>query len=201
MSATLFLRPITRLVTVLTMMTLVVGCKFLAPKSAEQVEKDRKSEERSRRAKIFDGRPDLLTDFGKLPEKTQLSKTPYFKGKVVVLKKGSTFSLRADDSRWVFLDGIYAETPEEIQTVVLIDIVSVAGPNYSDPDGSGVVASEGNRWNITLVDRTIGAVVFRKTFEPTFSSEIKVKSNSRGAVSANDLEMEVVKFLEGVGKR
>ena len=120
----------------------------------------------------------------KLPARVQLTKEPYFKGKAafysydVELKEPDHFWLLDNDLRGDFsgydlkIKDVTAQTPEEVETVVLRKCQQIRKGTYriysKTTDATlNTVPAYIWRCELTIVDRTIPAVIHRKKFEST----------------------------------
>jgi hypothetical protein len=113
-------------------------------------------------------------DLVNIPEKSQPVKNPYYKEKVVFYTKGIHFG--ETDARWIFdsgpsdLGNLTAKNPEDVKTVVLTICKQVkSNTQYFvdlDKDGKKEKAINVFYWNcdLTIIDRTLSAVIFKKTF-------------------------------------
>ncbi|HUR99812.1 MAG TPA: hypothetical protein VMZ26_17235 [Pyrinomonadaceae bacterium] len=184
----------------------ILGCGRFT-KTQQQIEQDRKIEERSARADIFDKRPDLLEELSREPTKESLTDKPYLNGKIVLLENdGNRYKPYRNLSEEfdAQLGSSYATDPTNIQTVVLIKEEKVDGGTYVDANGKPRARGVGFSCKVTIIDRTIGAVIFRKKFEPTFLDTAKVYTSpgDHPSVSAhNSPELEAIDFLERLEKR
>lgn len=184
----------------------VLGCGRFT-KSAEQIEKDRIIDQRAARADIFLKRPDLLKEYSQEPAKELLADKPYLKGKVVLLENsGSAYKpyRNLSDEFDAQLGSIYATDPTDVQTVVLINTDKVYGPAYADANGKTRARGDGFSCKLTIIDRTIGAVIFRKKFDPTFLevANVEVSPGEHHTVAShNSPELEAIEFLEKIEKK
>jgi hypothetical protein len=142
-------------------------------------------------------------DFVKLPAKVQLTKEPYIKGKaafyvndIKVGEKDSLWILNNDFAGSSTIDekvkDIKAKTPEEVQTVVLRNCKQYKKGDYI----AGGRMIPGYNWNcqITIVDRSIPAVIFRKPFQGLLANEVQIRSTDT-KIEAYIPYTEIAEFL------
>ncbi len=122
-------------------------------------------------------------EFTKLPSKVQLTGKPYIKGKVAFYNRD--VEIGETDPVWLLdndfastssfdekVKDIKAKTPGEVQTVVIRKCTQYKKGNY-------IVSSRtipGYAWkcDVSIVDRTISAVIFKKSFAGTLEKELSV---------------------------
>lgn len=164
-------------------LTMFLGCgaseKFVSQESPSPTLTPTASpDSNTRKSDVFVERE---AEFTRLPAKVQLAKEPYIKGKIVVYEK--LLKIAEKDVTWTHytnfgfngydydekFKNIYAKTPEETQTVVLNSCQQIKLGDYEiEPTGGGdkrKLPGLGWKCGVTLIDRTIPAVVYRKTFE------------------------------------
>ena len=110
-----------------------------------------------------------------IPKKTSPVKNPYLKKKTVFYSKGINFG--ETDARWIFdsslagISDLIAEDPQEVKTVVLKVCRQVKSetPYFIDLNKDGKKEKEIAvfYWtcHVTIIDRTVSAVIFQKTFD------------------------------------
>jgi len=181
---------------------LILGCARFT-QTPEQIEKDRLIELRSARADIFNKRPDLLDEYSKEPAKELITETPYLKGKIVLLHSGSgkyaPYRNLSEEFDAKF-GSIYASDPADVQTVVLIKEDKVNGGTYVDANGKPRASAAGFECKLTIIDREMGAVIFRKTFKPTFKDTAKVDTQHETVYAAETIS-DVIDFLGKLERR
>jgi hypothetical protein len=120
---------------------------------------------------------EAAAELTKVPGTVRLSGDGYFKGKAV--RYVQNISLAANDRAimWTvdpnLLPVAQAETPTEVETVVLQKCVEVSMgtfvQSFGVANGNEKIPAFGWKCDVTIIDKTIPAVVGRKSFE----SEIK----------------------------
>lgn len=169
----------------------VLGCGHLGQKNTASVEananaeKDRKekaekcSQEKEALAKL-DAKVD---DFARLPAKTQLVPLPYLKGKLFIVEtrdkrnyvydfSGTGCRMSKDCSADAGCTGIdkftevRARSVEEVGTVALIECRKIKKGDFVQTNSSSHEKIPGYdlSCSVTLVDRSIPAVIYRKQF-------------------------------------
>jgi hypothetical protein len=106
------------------------------------------------------------SEFSQPPQRVQLTDQPYVRGKLLILNRresSESFSLSDLSAYGNFME-IRAETPEEVGTVVLLHYKKQrAGTFVIEGQGRSV---PGYVWvcDLTMIDRSIPAVIYRRTF-------------------------------------
>lgn len=161
--------------------------------------------ERYRAEEQFDvARKGLLPSVQELiivPAKTDLSDQPYIKGKIAVFTKtrfkngGENLGgYQSDIFYFRGLTEVYAARPGEVGTVALVDCHMVDKGVYKTDDGKEFPAEVKN-CGLTMIDRSKGAVIFRKMFEVDPGAETKVYGNN---VVQKSAALDVLPFLQGL---
>lgn len=140
-------------------------------------------------------------DLTSVPAKTELAAEPYVKGKIAVFQARGSKGAAAKDNTYFMeiyhfreLEEFYAASPEEVGTVALMHCKTTQKGVYKTDDGKEYPA-EAEDCELTVVDRSKAAVVFKKMFEKTPSQERKAYGNSMMRESA---QTEVLQFLKGL---
>lgn len=133
----------------------------------------------------------LREEYAKLPSQVRLTNKPYIKGKMVYLWNRTTESggeeiafnsgYLYDDSK---LNALYAHTPEEVQTVVLQICKRVDSSKvYVDPLKPAIAQRPLPaliwRCEVTLVDRSIPAVIHKRLFQSILPETITVRDTQK----------------------
>jgi hypothetical protein len=133
----------------------------------------------------------LKDDYAKLPATVRLTSAPYIKGKIVYLWNrslpggGEEISINTgyldDNSK---LSSIYAKSPDEVQTVVFQICKRVdSGKVYVDPLKPEIAQKPlpALIWKceITLVDRTIPAVIHKREIQSKLPQTITVRDTQK----------------------
>lgn len=159
--------------------------------------------------KKFEAAIDVQT---KLPAKVELTGEPYIKGKLAVFNKGKIAFHKGQererdangksfyvDSMYAHeLEGIHAVSPEEIQTVALVDCDMLTKGVYKTTDGRDLPAKVED-CELTIIDRTREAVIFKRKFEKTPSPEQKIYGNSGAAYES--AQQDIVQFLKNLPQK
>ena len=146
----------------------------------------------------------LMASVGELtsiPAKTELVAEPYVKGKIAVFQARGSKGAAARDNTYFMqiayfreLEEFYATTPEEVGTVALLHCKTTQKGVYKTDDGKEYPA-EAEDCELTMIDRSKSAVVYRKMFEKAPSQERKAYGNSMLRESA---QTDVLKFLKSL---
>jgi len=169
-----------------------LGCGQLGKKNTASVEAEAKAEkDRKEKAEKCSQEKQTLAnldakvdDFARLPAKTQLVATPYLKGKLFIVEtrekqnyvydfSGTGCRMSKDCSVDAGCKGIdkfsevRARSVEEVGTVALIECRKIKKGNFVQTgSGSGEkVPGYDLSCNVTLVDRSIPAVIYKKKFD------------------------------------
>jgi len=133
-----------------------------------------------------------LEEFSQVPSREQLTDQPYIKGRALVITK------RQEPSVMSMEDPIYwgsdkakelmAETPEQVATVVVLNYSKEAAGSYKIVGASGGVSASREICEVVVIDRSIPAVIHRKTFRaPDPVSSTSISHTQTEVVSSVDL--------------
>jgi hypothetical protein len=165
-------------------------------------------------------------EFGHLPRKTQLTSEPYLKGKLFVVderdKRLYAYNFTPTGCRYSKdcqrdagcsptsvdqFQEIRARSIEEVQTVALIACLKIKKGDYtrtSGPKQGETIPGYDLKCDVSLSDRTIPAVIFRKTF----NSELLLIENETALALSGTKELvertpyrEIDAFLLGLPRR
>ncbi|MDQ6787400.1 MAG: hypothetical protein M3033_11395 [Acidobacteriota bacterium] len=149
-------------------------------------------------------------DLTRIPTQVELTDQPYIKGKIAVFQElepvqfSGTKSSSAANKLYVLQNSYfremqesYATTPEEVGTVALLDCQKLQKGVYKTDSGREYPA-EVEDCNLTMVDRSKQAVIFKKKFEKTPSDERRAMGNFVGTQSAQE---DVLQFLKGLPRK
>ena len=139
-----------------------------------------------------------LSEYGSPPSSSRLTGRPYINGKAIALSKDQEDKEYSLDSR--LINSGEAESPEEVGTVVLVK-------NHQQKIGTYVTDS-GRRIpgfvivaDLVIVDRSLGAVIYRKTFRGD-RPEIEVTiSPGASEVTGSDPRDKISEFLEKLPRK
>jgi hypothetical protein len=148
-------------------------------------------------------------EFSKLPAKVQLTSQPYIKGKAVYYHRHTSLKDKSEKKMiaWVyqertpFLSGVTAEKPEEVETVVLEKCDEISLGSYAlGAGGKEKIPAFGWKCEITIVDKTIPAVIYRKTFQNKLE-EFKIISGSGKEDRESPPSNEIGEFLKNLPQK
>ena len=168
----------------------VLGCGRLGQKNTASVEAEAKAEkERKEKAEKCRQEKEALTkldarvdDFARLHAKTQLVTLPYLKGKLFIVEtrdrqnyvydfSGTGCRMSKECSRDAGCTGIdkfsevRARSVEEVGTVALIECRKIKQGDFVQTRSGEKVPGYDLSCNVTLVDRSLPAVVYKKKFD------------------------------------
>jgi hypothetical protein len=169
-------------------------------------------------------------EYSRLPAKTQLAKEPYLKNKLVILEQRTSTEtlegkkLEASDRRerfWIMYDldrgigdtsypkvktkKLSALTPDDVGTVVLLKFRADKIGTYSSM-GEGKEKRDpvpAFQWScdLTLVDRSIPAVIYKKSFKGKEPDMVTMVSRNTTYVDGNKPFKEIDEFLSNLPQK
>jgi hypothetical protein len=184
---------------------LALGCKD--QKSKEEIVHDKRIEKITKRSRLFEGKPELLEEFGKVPAKEDIKPVFQPKGKILMLRRLSDDKpLSVFPFQYDFMDDFFANDLDEVGTVILevLEDGSSSKEVVSSSKSPTGVKKETTKtrndygWHVYVIDRAENAVVY-KTFVSTHST-ITTKSvdgKSRDSFSGGDELENLYKRLFG----
>ena len=133
-----------------------------------------------------------LDEFSQIPPREQLTEQPYIKGKVLVVTKKPDLpsSMTQEPYYWPSdrAKDLLAQTPEQVGTVAVLNFSKEAAGTYKLVEGSGGVSAYREVCELILIDRSIPAVIHRKTFRgPDPRSATSISQYSAEVVTPVDL--------------
>lgn len=149
----------------------------------------------------------LIPDFASLPRRTQLANPPYLKGKLIVLAHTAEDKI-AQLRTYSYLSDINAGSPEEVTTVVLLNCRKVRAGTFVVYSTLQTIYDLNNKripgftqfCDLTIIDRTIPAVIYKKTFQGKPPGTDVSLSNSDKEVLGNEPVEEIKTFLSGLNR-
>jgi hypothetical protein len=154
------------------------GCQFLGGNSAQQ---------------DLDRLQARLEEFSQVPRREQLADQPYIKGRVLVVtrKPDMPFLMMTQEPHYWPSDrakDLLAQAPEQVGTVVVLNYSKEAAGTYKIEGGSGGVGASREVCELILIDRSIPAVIHRKTFRgPDPLSTTSIRHTQAEVVTSVDL--------------
>jgi hypothetical protein len=153
--------------------------------------------ERSEALKKLNGR---VAELAKVPDKTQLASEPYIKGKMVLVSRGSGRQY-VDPASFNTFESVYARSPEEVQTVIIQDCVeSRKGTYRTDENPPRELPALSTDCDLTIIDRTQEAVIFKKRFESRVDENAKVLGTTN-TVHASTAFHDITAFLSALPRK
>ena len=120
-----------------------------------------------------------LEEFSQPPPREQLTDQPYIRGRALVITR------RQDPPVLMMEDPVYwgsdeaqellAQAPEQVETVVVLNYSKERAGTYNVVNATGGVGAYREVCELTLIDRSVHAVIHRKTFrgrEPPSATSI-----------------------------
>ncbi|MCY7345333.1 MAG: hypothetical protein LH614_03860 [Pyrinomonadaceae bacterium] len=176
----------------------LAGCDVNFEKSISEQEKFAEVEKKLMAA---------VSDLTKIPTRVEVAAEPYIKGKIAVFQvledKGKYVRDKKDKiyfmqtSYFRNLQEIYAAAPEEVGTVALVDCRTLQKGVYTTNDGREMPA-EVEDCELTLIDRSMPAVVFKKKFEKEPDDKRRVYANS---VVRQTAQQDIEAFLKNLPRK
>ena len=144
-----------------------------------------------------------VADLTKIPAKVALTTDPYVHGKIAVFQALEKKS--ADEASVYFMQPLYyremsdnfATKPNEVGTVALVSCQTSQKGLYKTDDGKEYPAMVED-CDVTMIDRSQQAVVYKKHFEATPSDRTAAIANS---VSKQSSQKDIAEFLKGLPKK
>jgi hypothetical protein len=144
-------------------------------------------------------------------QRVQLTAQPYIKGKIVYYFQHITLKDKSEKklTGWVYQKNtpfplaVIAKKPEEVETVILekCDEISLGSYARSITGGkSETIPAFGWKCEITIVDKTIPAVIFRKTFQNKLE-EFKLVSTTGKEDRTAPPSNEIGEFLKALPQK
>lgn len=142
----------------------------------------------------------------KAPAQNETADEPYIAGKIAVYSKAKIASKQRDSDGKAFfmtplyfreMEEIYANSPEEVGMVAVVDCDTVEKGVYKTDDGREMPA-EVEDCELTLIDRTKNKVILKKFFEKSPDAESRVYGNS---INRQTASIDVAQFLKDLPRR
>jgi hypothetical protein len=174
-----------------------------AQRQAAQYEKKKKEDEEEKLRKEEQARrmKESIAEFSTLPRRTQPANPPYLKGKLVVLSQSDERG-GMELAPLSYLKDVIAGSPEEVGTVILLNNRKLRAGTYQffwttvrNVPGYTRVS------DVTIVDRSIPAVIYKKTFsgKPP-GAEVSVSPETK-EVFGTKPDADIQAFLSGLERR
>ena len=144
----------------------------------------------------------------KLPAKTQLTDQPYIKGEAVLFKQETPREKKAkgEKARWGFDLELSnkkipaAKKPEDVGTVILNSCNEIPIGSYEGYDLGTKIPAYGQKCDVTIIDKTIPAVIYRKTFQSQLEKNEIVTRDTK-EIKKLPPSTEIYNFLESLPKK
>lgn len=147
------------------------------------------------------------TELTKLPAKTQLTNEPYIKGKAVLYYQTIPLKKAAGEKTpWVFDQQLsykkvpVARNPEEVGTVILRICNEISLGSYETQFTEEKIPVYGSKCEVTIIDKTIPAVIHRKTFQ-TKLNDHKIIGKDAKEIRESPPLIEIYNFLESLPQK
>lgn len=120
------------------------------------------------------------SELANLPKRVQQTEEPYIKGKFAIVRKDNDKSFYMYDPDLATYGDTYARTPEEVQTVVLrVCQRTQKGVYKTNENPPRELPAFVTDCDITIVDRSIPAVIFKKHFDAQLHDETLSTKNTQ----------------------
>jgi hypothetical protein len=162
-------------------------------KTAEEI----KQEKLTNRYKWLDEKAE---EFSKLPSKSSITKAPYIKGMVVAYEQDDGETTFDSADTYIPDEDLKALTPDDVGTIILVKNKNIFYGNY-------VVASRGKLKSyvltseVIIIDQSIPAVIYRKTFRGAPPSDEVMVSPSQDTIEGESPSDKVMEFLEKLPRK
>ena len=160
-------------------------------------------EEEAKRKRDKEAAENLRThaaELAKLPDRTQLTAEPYINGKMAIVRKDDDKSFYMFDPDLATYGDDYARTPEEVRTVVLRVCRRIQKGVYkTNEDPPRELPAYATDCDVTIVDRSIPAVVYRKHFDAKLRDETVSTKNTQQVEAHAGYEVD--EFLKSLPRR
>jgi hypothetical protein len=156
-----------------------------------------KQEKLSNRSKWVN---DKAEEFSKLPAKSSITKSPYIKGLVVAYEQDDGDKEFSSADSYIPTDDLKALTADEVGTIILIKNKNVFYGNYT-VQTRGKIPSYVLTSEVIIIDNTIPAVIYRKTFRGAPPSDEVMVSPSDDSIEGDSPDDKVNEFLEKLPRK
>ncbi|HEX6623457.1 MAG TPA: hypothetical protein VF064_07070 [Pyrinomonadaceae bacterium] len=126
-----------------------------------------------------------LEEFSQIPPREQLTDQPYIRGRALVVTKKQDPPITMEDPITWGSDKakeLMAEAPEQVETVVVLNYSKDKVATYNIVEGKGGVYGYRESCEVILIDRSIPAVIHRKTFRGPELPPTKIIRETQGEV-------------------
>jgi len=138
---------------------------------------------------------DNVAEYARLPGSSQMTGQPYINGKAVALSKDADQKeYTLDRSLLSEATTVIAESPEEVGTVVLVTTRRQRFATYTIT-GSDHIPAYILFADLTIVDRSIPAVIYKKTFKGERPEEVVDVSRYETEIVGTDPTYKISEFL------
>jgi len=173
---------------VFILLLVVLGCKSAAEKERQrqnQEAREQKAAQKKKNSELITNLEASADSWAKLAPKLQLVNDPYIKGKLVVVYRRADDINEIHENDVVGFGELQAQSPEEVQTVVQTDCFQVRRGSYVTQDQEKKeIPAYISECEITLIDLSQPAIIFRKKFENTKLAE---------EISSTSVDWETIK--------
>jgi len=177
------------LLAIAVLLATILGCNDKERQARRQQDKEAAAKLRA-----------AASDLANLPDKTQLTDEPYIKGKLAIVRKDNDRSFYMYDPDISSYGDTYARTPEEVQTVVLrVCQRTQKGVYRTQENPPRELPAFATNCDLTIVDRTIPAVVFKRRFEAKLREESVATANTQQVEAHAGYEID--EFLKSLPRK
>ena len=150
---------------------------------------------------------DAVAELTKVPSSVKLSGDGYIKGKAARYRQWKSLDDKSSTWSWdsSSLPISKAETPADVETVVLEKCIEVSMGTFVQKIGTGDTIGEkipafGWKCDVTIIDKTIPAVVGRKSFESEINDREVVQEGAKEIKRSMPI-VEMNKYLKNLPKQ
>ncbi len=149
----------------------VLGCKSAAERERDRQNKearDQKAQQKQKTSDVIKALETSADGWAKLAPPLKLVNDPYVKGKVVIVYRRADDINELHENDFVGLGELHAQTSAEVQTVVQTDCFQVRRGSYVTQDSEKKqIPAFVSECEVTLIDLSMPAIIYRKKFENT----------------------------------
>jgi hypothetical protein len=141
-----------------------------------------------------------IPDFAIAPSSSRISGRPYISGKAIALSMDQEEKEYSLDSGLISGSDVVAESPEEVGTVFLVKTRKQRYGTYTTTS-SGNIPGYVIVADLVIVDRGLGAVIYRKTFRGERPEDYVTITRYASEVVGSDPRDKVSEFLEKLPRK
>ena len=182
------------------------GCGYSGGRTAEELKRD-SDKTFEKQKKTTEGKAKLLGEISQIPAQEQLTKTPYRKGSQLPLLEKMESEKDYQLTGGIVEDFSTGEYPAaNTLSIAYVDYKKEQVDTYTVPEDKTTVPGYIMVGNLTLVDNSIPAVIYRKTFRGekakglTDNNTVFIPKGSKEVVGKKPTD-EIRKFLDALPRK